>query len=433
MDGETALCVERVLYAMMISSPNFAEQQWAFTRSIQTGPTVSADNRRIWWRVPHFDFAPAGWQPGYVSLSPGEYRAELPPGCPDAVFDPPEDSEHPRLTELLRDFLGDDGSSKESKSKQSDWLEDRARAVLREFGTNLNLSAAAKFRTILEPLRQGEPRNVKEEIDKLYQMFLRFEIPGEYFHAGIAAFELQLSPGFAATEDVWDDPDRAVKALINTGTVTPGFREAAIKVGNGHFEAAEKLAEKALSSVTRRSFYRRLFLAAHHAMTALCIAGQVENVFGKDVLDYRSLMSEELFACTSMGLMFHLEDASTEEFEKHLAKLLKFDPPAAERAIKGVTWIKDPVYSRHEARYIMSKALFRAGKHEESISALNKSIEDLNTQCGPTEVGFVDELNRLELSLVRVYKDLGDRDATEKYARRVAARMIVERLSGDAS
>lgn len=210
----------------------------------------------------------------------------------------------------------------------------------------------------------------------------------------------------------------------------------AVKLANHHYNAGKETLEKALSSFTLRLFYRLLYWAHHHFFFAL-ILGRNSELAKEPGLGYSAHIAEEGCAACATGLGLWLDDFIDGEepgLEQEIADLYDDGQELeAAKLARRVAIPSNPIFPRHWAAVGKARAMIKAGGDwlAPGIEALLALEKEYSERQSPQEMIYeMDERSRIEQGLIEGYRESGNLQEAERYAVRLATRMLMQRVLG---
>jgi hypothetical protein len=417
----------------MVGDPAWADQRVDFIRAIAYADTSDVDGR-VWWRIPRQINDPEGWETGYMSLDPGEFRITPPDGPRDVIKDAPVSSNPLRLSDLLKMQLRRVDARGGEVTEELQLLKQQAEKLLQNMQTNDYSQALNIFREETVKLRTGTAASAQEVMNGLYQKcFLSFLMPGTLFAMAGALLQIQLGLNLWIEQDAYSDVRSFLGSYIrNTSTDYPQIFEGAAKIGNWHFEDGQKCLKVALASVTLDTFYRQLYEAAYHFWAACAIAVASDPVIPAVNLNYTTSIAEESYSCVVTGVNGWLVDlalGNEDDFEARLINYFQLDNESeAQRFVRDLTRPTNPVLPKHYARVSSARAMIQVGYPwvNKAIKLLHSLEEEFHSQVTLFEDSSR-ELYRIEAGLMVAYREIGDEKRTGHYAAKIAGRALVSR------
>jgi hypothetical protein len=422
---------------MMAGDPAWADDRLDFILTIARSDNSDA-NGRVWWRLPKRINDPAGWEPGYVCLNPGEFRAKRPDGPRDIVREAPVSPHPQRLSTLLEGqlhlFEGHAGKLNEDLMS----LKLQAERLLRNMRGNNYSEGLNVFREETLKLKTGQADSAQDAVNSLYKNCLfNFLLPGSTFAMAMALLQIQMGVNLWIEQDVYDDVRSFLGTFLGlTAKSHPAILEGAAKIGNWHFEAGRQSLKEALSSVSLDIFYSKLYLAAHHFWAACAIAKDSEEIMPAGQLNYTVLIAEESYSCVVTGLHAELIEftrGDRDGLEKELISYLESGQEnQAHKALSDITRPTNPVLPKHYARVSMARAMIQAGGQwvQEGIEMLHSLEEEFHSRTTIFE-NSRNELFRIESALMAGYREIGDEEHSMRYATKITGRAIVDMAFGN--
>ena len=431
------LALKRLLYMLMVGNPIWADDHWDFVHTIAELDD-STDHRRVWWCMPRHISDPEGWKPSYISLSPGEFRLTRPNGPNDIIRNAPA-SPHPRrLSNVLKIQLGHLDSYANNLNEEMKLLKESGERLLRNMQSNDYTEGLNIFREEGLKLRTGKTDSAQDLVNSIYESCLfKFLLPGMTFAMAMTLLQIQIRANLWIEQDAFKDVRSYLGSFLSvTGKNHPTILEAAIEIGNRHFEDGQSSLKTALSSVTLESFYQQLYIAAHHFGAACVIANDTQEIIPANQLSYTALIAEESFSCITTGLSYNLVEfinKQEDNFEKELIGYLEDGEDAlAERSLRDFTRPTNPILPKHYARVSMARALIQLGDKltQKGVEMLHSLEKEFYSRVAPFEESS-SELFRIESGLMAGYRELGDEETSKRYAARMVGRAIVKRALDD--
>lgn len=435
-EAPDAFIVRRLLYALMVGDPAWADDRVDFIRTIAHVDTSDV-NGRVWWRMPRHISDPEGWEPGYVCLDPGEYRSTPPDGPHDVIRDAPVSSHPLRLSDLLKTQLQLFDAHADELTDELQLLKQQAEKLLQNLRTNDYSEALNIFREETLRLKTNTVVSAQETVDGLYEKcLLSFLMPGTQFAMAMALLQIQMGVNLWVEQDVYSDVRSYLGSFLgDTSKSYPGILEGAAKIGNWHFEDGQKCLKGALASVTLNSFYQKLYLAAHHFWAACAIAKDSEKTMPAGRLNYTTAIAEESYSCVITGVHGNLVDLALGKPDDVEARLIDYfeqdNESEAQRFVRELTRPTNPILPKHYARVSMARAMIKAGDPwiHNAIKLLHSLEEEFHSQV----TLFQDsnrEFYRIESGLMVAYRDTGDEERAREYAAKILGRALVNRAFG---
>jgi len=433
----SALVLRRLLYAMMVGDPSWADDRLDFILTI--GKSDNSDvNGRVWWRIPRLVNDPEGWEPGYVSLNPGEFRGKRPDGPHDIVREAPVSSHPQRLSTLLEGQLRLLEARADELNEDLKSLKLQAERLLRNMRANNYSEGLNIFREETLKLRTGQPESAQDVVNGLYENCLfNFLLPGSTFAMAMALLQIQMGLNLWIEQDVYDDIRSFLGSFLGiTARSYPAILEGAVKIGNWHFEDGRKSLREALSSVSLDSFYRQLYVAAHHFWAACAVAKDSQEIMPASRLNYTMLIAEESYSCVITGLnseLIEFTHGDRDGFEKELIYYLESNQEnQAQKTLSDLTRPTNPILPKHYARVSMARAMIQSGDKwvQKGIEMLHSLEEEFHSRSTIFE-NARSELFRIESALMVGYREIGDEEHSMRYATKIAGRAIVDMSFGN--
>lgn len=428
--------VRRLLYALMVGDPAWADERVDFIRVIAHVDTSDVDGR-VWWRIPRHINDPEGWDPGYVSLDPGEFRGTPPDGPRDIIRDAPVSSNPLRLSELLKTQLQRIDAHADELTDELRLLKQQAEKLLQNLQTNDYSEALNIFREESLRLKTNSVASAQETVNNLYEKcFLSFLMPGTLFAMAMALLQIQMGVNLWIEEDVYSDVRSHLGSFVGDASKSyPTILEGAAKIGNWHFEDGQKCLKEALASVTLDTFYHKLYLAAHHFWAACAIAKDSEETMPPGQLNYTTAIAEESYSCVITGVHGNLVDLALGNRDDVEARLIDYfeqdNESEAQRFVRDLTRPTNPILPKHYARVSMARAMVSVGERwvHNAIKLLHSLEEEFHAQPTLFE-NSSREYYRIESGLMVAYRDIGDEERAKEYATKIIGRALVSRAFG---
>jgi hypothetical protein len=380
---------------------------------------------------------PEGWESGYVSLDPGEFRITPPDGPGDVIKEAPVSSSPVRLSNLLKTHLQRIDAHANELTEELELLKQQGEKLLQNMQTNDYSEALNIFRAETSKLRTDKTASAQEIVNGLYEKcFLGFLMPGTQYAMAIALLQIQMGVNLWIEQDVYSDVRSFLGSYLgDTSNSYPSILEGAAKIGNWHFEDGQKCLKAALASVTLDNFYRLLYLAAHHFWAACAIATDSEAVMPAGNLNYTAAIAEESYSCVVTGVHGTLVDRALghkDDFEERLINYFEQDNESEmERYVRDLTRPTNPVLPKHYAHVSIARAMVEVGDPwlHKAIKLLHSLEEEFHSQVTLFE-NSSRELYRIESGLMVAYREIGDEERAKEYATKITGRLLVSRVLG---
>ena len=428
--GAIEIALARILSAYRLYDPGLSNKTHQITHYMATNSVATLPGKRVWFRNSPEKHGIGG----YISLTPGEFRTELPNGPNDIIHDPPPVDDSPVLGSLVWQVLK---SSKAASVPQTSSLrryQELAYRVLEEDsktydpGSTPESEGIELFKKAAHQVQSGTGDS-NAIIRDLYQACLfEYRMSITQFASCMTLLHLQaMSGGWIDASNAFHN---AADSLGGFATTMSGsdHRQALIEtclaIGTGAYREGGKAIQTALNSHSLSVTNTNLMLACHHYWTATII-GKLNDRFTLGAqLPYTEAIAEEGFCCSLSGLsgaVDFLLKAPSQSVKEVASDLAAGDVVPA--VLSRMSSVKFPVFNKWFAKSLVAAAQTRTpGASFAAGMKLLLSLEKELSAEFPTESDF--EPAWMDQCLLNAYQAAGDDENAKRVAIKIATRMV---------
>jgi len=432
------LSLERLIYQLTLYPPRFAQAAHEIVKTIAHADE-STDQGRVWWRMPSYSLSGVRddkGTTGYVSLNPGEFRVEPPVGPGNIIREIPVQLRTPTLLQRLEQMAQTIKQHQVEQGGELEFLLKRTENVLNASRSESEQSVLEEFWAAAFGLTSDQNLSVQQIEQRLFE---------DYLHSGrmdvvtfcnailLAGFQMRVSKWYPI--DGFKSAGFALSVYLRWASLEdPLIVDLAVQAGNFHFDSGEEMVKQALSALTLRDFYRKLFLAAHHYFCARVISFDISQRINPPSFDYESYIAEEGWAGVITGLCDGVEEmldiGQPENIELILIRFLQNDQEEeVKKYVRDLTRPRNPIFPRHYAYVALARAMINAeGKWlEPGVRKLLDLEKEFMSRATISETAS-DELDNIYHGLARGYYLKGDEEQARSFGRKLVARKLTRHV-----
>jgi hypothetical protein len=372
-----------------------------------------AEPTRVWWHQTEVG------RESWVSLTPGEYRTS-PPEQPCIIKDVIPGIPQRLSRELLANAL--EGAARlPIQSAREAAILARARRLLEP---RENDAAAERLRAELATARGVRSHSEYQELfERLCADYLEeLVIPLSDISIALVVLQLQAASNCWIQQPWYERPRDFLAGYVDLLLREPARAGVVFELCEREFDAGRARVRQALAG-SMQAMSHRLMFACHHYFGAFALL-KAASEFGKTSSSLNPTVVEEAVACTNAGLKIGAGFFFGGSEDEALYRLRDGDisPAALRRKSNDSASEVWPIFTRYFSDIVSAQALTLSADSAD-ISAGIQKLEELSIAAPASDDAF--EEHWIELSLLRAHGALGNEAEKQRYAFRIAARMVL--------